>query len=74
MRSRLWGFSNNESHGKKYDREKWMHVSSGDQEAGMFVIHKCVAVRHAQTAAKMGRRLNEAGISGCESHKVVCQV
>ena len=29
----------------------------------MFVIHKCVAVRHAQTAAKMGRRLNEADLS-----------
>ena len=63
MWSRWWVLSKNESQGE-YDREKWMHMSSGDQEAGMFVIHKCVAVRHAQTAAKMGHRLNEDGLSG----------
>lgn len=73
MWSRWWGLSKNESQGE-YDREKWMHMSSDDQEAGMFVIHKCVAVRHAQTAAKMGRRLNEDGLSGsCSSHQVFCQ-
>eukprot|EP00913_Durusdinium_trenchii_P005593 g5212.t1 len=37
-------------------------------EAGMFVIHKCVAVRHAQTAAKMGADMISMDGFDCGGH------
>lgn len=38
------------------------------KEAGMFVIHKCVAVRHAQTAAKMGADMISMDGFDCGGH------